>query len=219
MAENNVCGNGGCGCSEDTTIGFEEKIVARKIAKKEIDIEFLYLDLSSCEPCQGSESNLEEALQEVSLLLEKTGAAVNVKKIHVESYEQALALDFVSSPTIRVNGRDVALEVKENYCSSCSDISGTETFCRVWNFQGEQFSTVPKPLVVEAVLKEIYGAGVKETSNGTSADQIEKSLDNLKRFFEGRSAQGNSSDKTILEQVNIPVSTEKPVSAGGCGCS
>ncbi len=219
MSKDNVCGNGGCGCSEDTTVGFEEKNIAQKIAKKEIDIEFLYLDLSSCEPCRGSESNLEEALRDVSLLLEKTGAEVFVKKIHVESFEQALALGFVSSPTIRVNGRDAALEVKENYCSSCSDLSGHETFCRVWNFKGEQFSTVPKPLVVEAVLKEIYGAGAKETSNGASADQIEKSLDNLKRFFEGRTAQVYNSEKAIAEQINIPAATEKPVSAGGCGCS
>jgi hypothetical protein len=219
MSKVNVCGNGGCGCSEDTTVGFEERTSAQKIAKKEIEIEFLYLDLSSCEPCQGSESNLEEALQEVSLLLEKTGAEVFVKKIHVESYEQALALGFVSSPTIRLNGRDVALEVKENYCSSCSDLSGTETFCRVWNFQGEEFSTVPKPLVVEAVLKEIYGAGRKETTLEASAEQIEKSLDNLKRFFEGRNGQSNNSEKVIPERINIPVPTEKLVNAGGCGCS
>ena len=219
MSKDNVCGNGGCGCSEDTTVGFEEKVVAQKIAKKEIEIEFLYLDLNSCEPCRGSESNLEEALREVSLLLEKTGAEVFVKKIHVESYEQALALEFVSSPTIRVNGRDVALEVKENYCSSCSDLSGTETYCRVWNFQGEQFSTVPKPLVVESFLKEIYGSGANESSPGSSADQIEKSLENLKRFFEGRNAQDDNSDNAISEQVSIPASTDKPVSAGGCGCS
>ena len=139
MGKDNVCGNGGCGCSEKATTVFEEKVVSKKLAKNTLDIEFLYLDLNVCDQCKGSESNLEEALSEVSLLLEKTGVAVNLTKTHIESFEQALALDFVSSPTIRVNGRDVALEVKENYCSSCSELSGDETYCRVWNFQGEEF--------------------------------------------------------------------------------
>ena len=192
MTEKNVCGTGGCGCSEETTAVFEEKVTAQKAAKKVIDIEFLYLDLNVCEQCQGSESNLEEALADVSQLLEKTGVAVNVKKIHIESFEQALALDFTSSPTIRINGRDVALEVKENFCSSCSELSGSETFCRVWNFQGEQFSTAPKPLVIEAILKEIYGAGKKESETEISAEQIAKSHDNLKRFFEGQKARSNN---------------------------
>ncbi len=142
-----------------------DKIVAHNTAKREIDIEFLYLDLEVCDQCKGSEINLDEALREVSKVLEKTGVRVNVKKIHVESLEQAQSLNFISSPTTRIDGRDAAIEVKENYCSSCGTLSGNETYCRIWNFQGEEYSTVPKSLVVEAILKEIYGAGrdAKET--------------------------------------------------------
>ncbi len=184
MTENNTCGNGGCGCSGGTAVLSEEKTIARKSAAKEIDIEFLYLDLNVCEMCRGTESNLEEALAEVAEVLKSTGVKVNLRKIHIESYEQALALDFISSPTIRINGRDAALEVRENYCSSCSDLSGTETFCRVWNFQGEEFSTVPKSLVIEAILKEVYGSPgeVREIP----AERKAQSLKNLKSFFESK---------------------------------
>lgn len=188
MTENNTCGNGRCGCSTGTTIIPEEKTIAQKSAAKEINIEFFYLDLNVCEMCRGTESNLEEALAEVAEVLKSTGVEVNLRKIHIESYEQALALDFISSPTIRINGRDVALEVKENYCSSCSDLSGTETFCRVWNFQGEEFSTVPKSLVIEAILKEVYGS--RGEAGEISAERKARSLENLKSFFESKNRVG-----------------------------
>lgn len=219
MGKDNVCGNGGCGCSENTTAVFEDKTPAKKAAKRTIGIEFLYLDLNVCEQCKGSESNLEEALADVSLLLEKTGVAVNLTKTHVESLEQALALGFISSPTIRINGRDVALEVKENYCSSCSELSGDETYCRVWNFGGEEFSTAPKSLVIEAILKEIYGTSSKESASEISPEQIAKSYDNLKRFFEGRNAQSGKSNAAISEDVSATVQVKQSTNSGGCGCS
>lgn len=219
MAENNVCGNGGCGCSESTMTVFENKNELSRKAKKTIDIEFLYLDLNVCEQCRGSESNLEEALREVSKILESTGVEVNLKKIQIETYEQALAMDFISSPTIRVGGRDAALEVNENYCSSCSDLSGTETFCRVWNFRGEEFSTVPKSLVIETILKEIYG-GRRETAE-ISAERKSHSLENLKRFFAGVKTTDNSvqtgaaAAEPIISIEQIP----QKGNFGGCGCS
>ena len=218
MGKDNVCGNGGCGCSENATRGFEDKTPAKKAAKRTIEIEFLYLDLNVCDQCKGSESNLEEALADVSRLLEKTGVEVNLTKTQVESFEQALALGFISSPTIRVGGRDVAIEVKENYCSSCSELSGDETYCRVWNFGGEEFSTAPKSLVIDAILKEIYGTEKSESASEISAEQIAKSHDNLKRFFKGRRAQSDSSVAEISEPVSATVKTE-PTNSGGCGCS
>jgi hypothetical protein len=193
MLENNACSSSGCGCSGTTTASNKvttEKIVAGRTAQKEIEIEFLYLDLNVCDSCKGTEHHLEEALDEVSDVLKKNGVAVTLKKIHVESLAQAEELTFISSPTIRINGRDVALEVKENHCSSCSDLSGITTYCRVWNFQGEEFATVPKPLVIEAVLKEIYGNGneVKEVS----PEQKAQSMENLKRFFDGVKTNENT---------------------------
>jgi hypothetical protein len=184
MKENNVCSTG-CGCSTDTvTAEFKvENAAARKAPKKVLNIEFLYLDLDVCQPCQGSESNLDQALAEVAGVLEKTGVGVNLRKIHIESYEQALSLGFVSSPTIRVNGRDVQLEIKENHCASCSQLSGTETNCRVWEYQGQEYSAAPKALIIEAVLKEVYGGQDKDTVVA-SAEKTNRSLENLKKFFE-----------------------------------
>jgi hypothetical protein len=40
------------------------------------------------------------------------------RKTLVETAEQARELLFVSSPTLRINGRDIALELKESPCGS-----------------------------------------------------------------------------------------------------
>lgn len=178
MTETKTQSNG-CGCSAGTAA---EPV---KVEKKKVTIDFLYLDLESCEPCQGSEGNLEDALNEISTLLETTGAEVELNKVHVTSYDQALQLGFVSSPTIRVNGQDLALEVRESHCSSCSAISGTETFCRVWDFEGQEHKAAPKALIIEAVLKTVYGSAEQQDKVAADARRTANSLANLKSFFDG----------------------------------
>ncbi len=182
----------GCGCSAGGAA-----VQPAKSEKKKVTIDFLYLDLESCEPCQGSEGNLEDALNEISTLLATTGAEVELNKIHVTSYDQAIKLGFLSSPTIRVNGQDLALEVRENHCSSCSSISGTETFCRVWDFEGQEYKAAPKPLIVEAVLKAVYTGVHKPDRISADTGRVANSLANLKSFFEGtRVAAASCGDGT-----------------------
>ncbi len=81
-----------------------------KSERRKIEIDFLYLDLSVCTRCQGTDNSLDEAIAEVSQILKATDVDVVVNKINVTTEEQAEALQFESSPTIRVNGRDIQLE-------------------------------------------------------------------------------------------------------------
>jgi hypothetical protein len=145
-----------------------------------MDIEFLFLDLEVCEPCRGTDSSLEEALVEVSHVLEATGIEVNVRKIHVQSAEQALELGFVSSPTIRVNGRDIQLEVKESLCPSCGDLCGGDVDCRVWVYRGKEYSVPPKGLIIEAILREVYS---KQSDTAAKPAPLSELPENLKNFF------------------------------------
>jgi hypothetical protein len=66
-------------------------------------------------------------------VLDATGAAVEVRKTLVETAAQARELRFVSSPIIRINGRDLAFELKESSCGSeaCTDGCGDQIACRV----------------------------------------------------------------------------------------
>ena len=149
--------------------------------KRRLDIEFMYIDLTSCTRCLGTETSLEEAISEAARVLEATGVEVFVHNIHVQSEEQARKLGFVSSPTIRINGRDIQLDVRENLCESCGDICGEDIDCRVWVYRGQEYTVPPKAMIIESILREIYG-GTKENELATPF-QAGDVPENLKRFF------------------------------------
>lgn len=152
--------------------------------QKRLDIDFMYLDLSVCERCQGTESSLEEAIAEVARVLEATGVEVMLHRIHVTSEEQAAALGFLVSPTIRVNGQDVQMNFRESLCESCGTLCECEggVSCREWEYQGQWYTVPPKGLIIEAILKEVYGRAEEAREEPRKAAEVP---DNLKRFFAG----------------------------------
>jgi hypothetical protein len=91
-----------------------------------VRIDFLFLDLTTCTRCLGADHSLESALEVVGDVLRASGVEIEVNKLLVESAEQARALRFVTSPTIRVDGQDIALELRESSCGSeaCNDGCG-----------------------------------------------------------------------------------------------
>ena len=152
-----------------------------------IDVELLALDLTSCTRCVGSFSSIQAAVAAVRPALAAMGATVTVRKRIVASEEEARRLGFVSSPTIRVNGRDIAPEVLETPCQSCTDLCGCAggTNCRVWRYRGAEYQEAPAGLIMEAVLREVLPDG---RPRRPAADAQEVS-DNLRRFFQGKAAQ------------------------------
>src|SRR5665647_3831198 len=54
-------------------------------AQKKITVDFLYLDLSVCERCRGTDSNLDDALFDVSAVLSSAGFDVVVNKVNINS--------------------------------------------------------------------------------------------------------------------------------------
>jgi hypothetical protein len=151
-----------------------------KSERKKIEIDFLYLDLSVCTRCQGTDNGLDEAVSEVSQILKATDVDVVVNKINVTSEKQAEALEFESSPTIRVNGRDIQLDVKESICESCGDLCGDEVDCRVWVYHGKEYTVPPKAMIIEAILREVYGSSDKKQEMNKKDYRLP---DNLRKFF------------------------------------
>jgi hypothetical protein len=135
--------------------------------RRQLTIELLDLDLSQCAPCRGADASLEQALAQASEVFRGAGVDVEVRKIHVQSQEQAEVLGFVSSPTIRINERDIQPAVQESHCSSCSSLAGTDVNCRSWLDQGQEHSVPPPAMIIEALLREIYG---EEAEGGTHDD-------------------------------------------------
>jgi len=141
-------------------------------------VDFLYLDLSVCEWCQGTEKNLEEAIASISNVLELAGIEVVLNKINVNTEELAVKHKFVASPTIRVNGRDIQMEVKERPCDSCGELCGDEVDCRVWVYKGQEYSIPPTALIVEGLLRSIFGhEDVKDEDSEYVLPE------NLKKFY------------------------------------
>jgi len=169
--ENNStgCCSGACSCNSE-------------IPKKEINIDFLYLDLSVCERCQGTETNLDEAMNEVRAVLNAAGYVVSINKVNITSKELAVKYEFVSSPTIRINGRDISPEVKESNCKDCGDLCGDNVDCRVWSYEDKEYTEPPKALIINAILKEVYA---EKTIDSTKKEEY-KLPANLEVFFNGK---------------------------------
>jgi hypothetical protein len=152
---------------------------------EKLRIDFLFLDLTTCTRCRGTDRNLDAALTVVRDLLQAVGAEVEVNKVHVRSQEQARALRFVSSPTIRVNGEDIALELKESSCGSeaCTDGCGDQIACRVCVHQDHEYPEPPVAMIVDAILRHLYGTAAAPTA---SKPQRYELPENLRRFFAGK---------------------------------
>ena len=100
-----------CGTSED---------------KKSVVIEYLYLDLNTCERCARTEKVLKSVVDELRHAFEIAGYSLECHKVLIETAEMATAYRLHSCPTIRINGRDICTFVKENDCACCGDIAEAE---------------------------------------------------------------------------------------------
>lgn len=124
--------------------------------KKLINIDFLYLDTTVCGRCQGTEKALDEAVSSVAVVLNAAGYEVKVNKVNITTKELAIQYQFISSPTIRVNGNDIAVELRESVCEDCGELCGDTVDCRVWVYNGVEYTAPPKELIVDAILREVY---------------------------------------------------------------
>jgi hypothetical protein len=171
---------------------------ATRNGSAEITIDFMFLDLTSCTRCVGTDRNLETALDTVRDVLEATGAVVQVRKTLVETADQASELRFVSSPTIRINGRDLAFELKESPCGcdACTDGHGESIACRVWTYRGEEYTEAPVGLIVDAVLSEVYGGAERPATTVGDAHELPE---NLQAFFGGTASCGPAERESCCE--------------------
>jgi NAD-dependent dihydropyrimidine dehydrogenase PreA subunit len=161
-----------CGCDSSSN---EQSI------DKRLSVDFMYLDLQTCDRCMGTDEVIVEAIRDVEHVLSLAGYDIELNKIEISDEKMAEEYEFLASPTIRINGTDICLEVKENACGTCSDISGQSTDCRLFVYEGKEYEVPPKAMLINAMLRTVYGP-IEQASR-----QEQYMLpDNLKRFFEGK---------------------------------
>jgi hypothetical protein len=200
-------------------------------ATRTLTIELLALDLETCGRCTGTGANLDAAIATVAEVLREADVAVDVRKTVVTSAAQAENLRFESSPTIRINGRDIALELRESNCGDCGDICGCEgqVDCRVWVWQGKEHVEAPRALIIDAILRG-YSHAWEPMPKTTNRFRLPE---NLRHFFEATShnaAQTNDEDccdRTAccdVSEKDACCGVAAPTVAGGagkheaCGC-
>ena len=83
--------------------------------EKVVLVEYLYLDLNASERCVRTQKVLEYVLDELRHAFKIAGYALEYHKILIETAEMATTYKFLSSPTIRVNGRDICRFAEETY--------------------------------------------------------------------------------------------------------
>lgn len=161
--------DGNCCCSSECSTP----------AKKEVNVEYLFLDLNTCDRCIGTDEVLEDVLNDITPTFELAGYTVNYKKIEISTPELAEKYRFLSSPTIRVNGKDICETVMESDCGCCGDIAGVSVDCRVFEYEGKTYEVPTKEMLADAILKAFYAPA----DCSCTTYQIPE---NLKRFFEGK---------------------------------
>jgi hypothetical protein len=174
------CCSGPSCCAPAASKSTDKSVPVKQDKKKDgrqIKIDFLYLDLEVCTRCQGTDETLDAAILEVRQVLESAGAEVIVNKINVSTEALARQYEFVSSPTIRINGVDIDADVKENLCESCGD----QVDCRVWTYQGVEYNQPPKAMIINAILSAVYGT---PSQSGSSNAKPYSLPENLKSFYQ-----------------------------------
>lgn len=156
-----------CGCGESS--------------QKEVQIEYLYLNLETCDRCVGTDKVLDEVMMILTPALQLAGYTVKYSKKEMKTVELAIQHRFLSSPTIRVNRQDVCGTVKENSCGCCSEISGSDVDCRVFEYGGETYEVPPKEMLAEAILRTVFAQ-----SESVCPSNNYELPENLRAFFEGK---------------------------------
>lgn len=153
---------------------------ATEYARRTVTIDFLYLDTESCERCVGTEQALKTALTRVEPILEPLDVGVVVRDIHVDTLAAAKATQLAVSPTIRINGRDVQPDYREDSCESCGVLreGADDVDCRRWHYRGDEHATPPVDLLiaelVRAVVPDRSPSGIERggTADGPSTNIV-----------------------------------------------
>jgi hypothetical protein len=198
---------------------------AIKNKTNKVEIDFMYIDLETCTRCKGTDANLSIALDSAAKVLEASDVEVTIRKTLVDTEQKALELGFVSSPTIRVNGSDIALELRESSCATCGEACGCdgEIDCRVWVYQGQEYTTAPVGMIVDAILFAVYSQ--RETAAKPQAQTVKAVPENLKLFFASKAAKLQSCCSTEKQAVCCDASEKETCCSAanqsqgrGCGC-
>ncbi|MCK7477131.1 MAG: DUF2703 domain-containing protein [Candidatus Moduliflexus flocculans] len=161
----------------------EAKPSPGSLGRSRLTIELLVIDLETCARCVPTDAQLKAAVKLLTPIAEALGIEFFEDTIVVTTPEEAMRRALLSSPTIRINGRDITQDVRESRCESCGDISGGMPIdCREWYYKGKVYSSAPMPMLVEEIMKAMLAIGDLPVVEPKPLGALPE---NLNRFFAG----------------------------------
>jgi len=157
-----------CGCDSDCTT--DGTGAAPEPAARNLTIEWRHLDVEdeTCDRCYDTGENLAAEVKRLRRALSPQG-------IDVEYIETKLGEGHVAeSNVILFNGIPIedilSIEVSSNFCGSCTDLLGTDTYCRTIRFDGNEYEDVPAKAIRQAVYKVLELESGAPVSTGCCTD-------------------------------------------------
>ena len=188
------------------------------LATRQLQIEFLFLDLDTCTRCRATDQTLLEAIERTRPALDAAGVTVAVSKTLVAGEAQARRLGFVSSPTIRIDGVDIAGELVESACDTCSETCACDggVDCRDWLYQGQRSTQPPLGLIVEAIMR--HAAGADPDSPTPARLQPPTVPDNLRQYYAAAAAPVADTPSSDCCTADVQAGCCEPADKAAC-CS
>lgn len=192
----NDAGEAGCGCSFSSCCGTRNDITAvdqgahssetreAQGTRKVLNVDLLVIDLETCQRCVPTGDQLRVAVRLLAPVADALGIELRHRETVVQTPEQAKENALLSSPTIRLNGRDIAQDIRESKCESCGDLTNNNTTvnCREWHYRGKVYSAAPLPLLIESIMAAMLNIDRPPVVPSPLAELPE----NLQRYFNDR---------------------------------
>jgi hypothetical protein len=163
----------------------------RQAVEKVLHVDLLVIDLETCTRCVPTGDQLRTAVQLLSPVSEAMGIELRYHAMVVQTPEEAKEQALLTSPTIRLNGRDIAQDIRESLCESCGDLTDNNTMvdCREWHYRGKVYSAAPLPLLLEAIMGAMLNIDEMPLVVPAPLDDLPK---NLQRYFDNKKQTGGS---------------------------
>jgi len=163
---------------------FVGKLQPMAPSRRTLTIELLVIDMKTCTRCVPTGARLAEAVRLLTPIAESLGIELVERMTLVGTPGEARRRALVSSPTIRINGRDIAQDIRESRCESCGEIAGggASIDCREWHYKGTVYSAAPLPMLLEAIMRAMLDIDAIPMVEPRPLAELP---DNLVRFFRG----------------------------------
>jgi len=122
---------------------------------KNLLIEWRHLDVDgeTCDRCYDTGENLDAEVKRLNRALNPQGIEVKYieKKLNETQVHESNVILFNNVPIENI----LDIEISQNYCGSCSDLLGQDTYCRTIKYDGNEYEDVPAKAIRKAAYKAL----------------------------------------------------------------